>query len=158
MIDWLSECVSEVTKWFSCRRLYTLLFLLATPFFTWGSSCYRNLENEAESCYGVACLFDRFWHEFKRIGPFGGKLLVFFDLRLKSCLQVAWFFENLRLGASKKKLPTKKMCSICAFRKIYLLKGRGGDKILKDTTCYKSDSIIGFNLSTVPYLRPVTKL
>ena len=36
------------------------------------------------------------------------KLLAFFDLRLKSCLRVAWVFRKSRLKASKKKLPTKK--------------------------------------------------
>ena len=39
------------------------------------------------------------------------KLLAFFDLRLKICLRVAWVFRKSRLKASKKKLPTKKMCT-----------------------------------------------
>lgn len=63
------------------------------------------------SCYGVACVFDWFLHQFKRISQFWGKLLAFFDLRLKSCLPVACFFGNSRLKTYKLELPTTKMCT-----------------------------------------------
>ena len=98
-----------------CLKYKKTLLLVTYTFFCWqlhfsseARVATKIRKKAGSSCYGVACVFDWFTRQFKRISPFSWKLLPFFDSRLKSCLWVALFFGKSKLGTSKKKLPTKK--------------------------------------------------